>query len=413
MEEYRGARKTPEREAEEDSDIDLFRHLTVLSQEQALALTYCTFRLAMKGIRVIRLEPLRGDPNRHVGFPLGNEKGMNSYFLPVNAGKKCVTLDLSGDEGKEILSELITRLPVDIFCTNQLPGNYDRLGVSYERIRSIREDIIWVGLSGFGPERSEPAYDPMIQAMTGLMDETGEPERDPMTIGVPIVDLGAGNNAYTAIMEALYKREKTGRGSRIDISMAQGAVSLLATKIPNVRLGEPAGRFGNRHRFFAPVDTYPTQDGYVLLAVGSDLQWESFSNLPGFESLRLPAYRTNAGRMADVDVLNDKIRALTQTRTTEEMVALCRQAGVPASRVNNIHDVLADPYFAGLMWQTADARTGMEITLAPPPVEIPYRPERRLPFAPRLGEHNDEIYGGILGYGADKLRRLRESKVIS
>lgn len=395
-----------------DSALPSLEGLTVISQEQALALPYCTLRLAMKGARVIRLEAPQGDPNRYVGQPLKDHPAMNSYFLPPNAGKEAITLNLKEPEGKRILHDLIRKLKVDVFCTNQIPRNYEGLGVDYETLRSVKEDIIWVGLSGFGPERSEPAYDPIMQAMTGLMDETGEPERDPMLFGVPIVDLEAGNQAYTAIIEALYKRERTGKGSRIDVSMAQCGVSLLVTKIPNIGFGEPVGRYGNMHRFFAPCNTYPTRDGFVYMATGNDRQWKSLVSTPHFSSLDEPRYGRNAGRIADVHNLNDRLRALTAQLTTDEMLELCRSAGVAASRVYTVLDVLNDDYFRRMLWSTCEETTGLKVTLAPPPVDVPNRPDKTLKFPPGLGEHNEAIFGGVLGYSADQISSLKERGVI-
>lgn len=366
----------------------------------------------MKGARVIRIEALQGDPNRYVGQPLEGETAMNSYFLPPNAGKEAMTLNLRDPEGRKILHDLIRELKVDVFCTNQIPKNYESLGVDYETVRSVKEDIIWVGLSGFGPERSEPAYDPIMQAMTGLMDETGEPDRDPMLFGLPIVDLEAGNQAYTAIVEALYKREKTGKGTRIDISMAQCALSLLVTKIPNIGFGEPVGRYGNMHRFFAPCNTYPTKDGFVYMATGNDRQWKSLVSQPHFSSLDEPQYERNAGRISDVHNLNERLRALTAQLTTDEMLELCRSAGVAASRVYTVLDVMNDPFFSRLMWRTVQESTGLNVILAPPPVNVPNRPDQTLKFPPRLGEHNEAILRGVLGYSADQISSLKERGVI-
>jgi formyl-CoA transferase len=130
------------------------KDVKVLSVEQAVALPYCTWRLAVEGADVVRIEPLWGDPNRNVGEKVIEEEGMNAYFMSVNSGKKGISLNLGTPQGQEILGKLIKELDVDIFTCNQLPANYKKLGIDYERIRSIKNDIIWVGLSGFGPDRS-------------------------------------------------------------------------------------------------------------------------------------------------------------------------------------------------------------------------------------------------------------------
>ena len=170
--------------------------LTVLSVEQAVSLPYCTWRLAVDGASVIRVESLQGDPNRKVGKNILNEDLMNSYFLSVNSGKKSITLNLKTESGQQIIKDLIQKLDVDIFTNNQIPANCKKLGIDYEQIKAIKNDIIWVNVSGFGPERSEAAYDPMIQAYSGIMDTNGVPESEPLKFGISIADIEAANQAY-------------------------------------------------------------------------------------------------------------------------------------------------------------------------------------------------------------------------
>ena len=146
-------------------DTNLFKNITVLSLEQATVLPYLTLRLAEDGANVIRLEhPIYGDPNRRVGDDVLKEDRMFSYYLSINAGKKALTLDIGNPQGQNIFKELILKLKVDIFATNQLPRNYAKLGIEYERLKKIKEDIIWLGMTGFGPQSNEAAYDPVLQA---------------------------------------------------------------------------------------------------------------------------------------------------------------------------------------------------------------------------------------------------------
>ncbi|NIS61811.1 MAG: CoA transferase, partial [Proteobacteria bacterium] len=208
------------------NEVELFGKLTVLALEQATTLPYLTWRLVHQGTTVIRLEhPVYGDPNRRVGDDVLNEDRMFSYFLAINSGKKALTLDLSTPEGQEIFERLITKLRVDIFATNQLPRNYSKLGIDYDRLKEIKKDIIWLGLTGFGPTSNEAAYDPVLQARGGLMELTGEKEGPPQVVGIPLADMGASEHAFGELMKALYKREVTGEGSRIDVSMFQSTVS--------------------------------------------------------------------------------------------------------------------------------------------------------------------------------------------
>ena len=366
------------------------KHIKVLSVEQAAALPYCTWRLAVEGADVIRVEPLWGDPNRKVGKKIIKEEGMNAYFMSVNAGKKAISLNLGSSEGQEIFGELIDKLDVDIFTCNQIPGNYKKLGIDYERLSSIKSDIIWVGISGFGPDRSEPAYDPMIQAYSGIMDTNGEPNTPPLRFGVSIVDIEAGNQAYSEIMKALYLREKTGKGRRIDISMLDCAMSLLSLHVPLVSLGIDVPKTGNFHPNFTPVGVYKAKDGYISIAVGNEAQWRSMVEFPGFEVLDKPKYLTNNDRTANADQLTDDINSVLRNKHTSEIIEMFKKVKIPVSEVRMVKDVLEDSYLSSKLLRTKDPKTNLEVTLAPPPVKPVGKID--LSFPPRFGEHNKEIY---------------------
>ncbi|MDH3957572.1 MAG: CoA transferase, partial [Desulfobacteraceae bacterium] len=212
--------------------MEFFKNLTVLSLEQATVLPYLTYRLAHDGINVIRLEhPVYGDPNRMVGWNLLNEERMNTYYLCINSGKKAMTLNLADPEGQKIFHKLIQELKVDIFATNQLPRNYEKLGIDYETIKALKPDIIWLGITGFGPQSNEPAYDPILQARSGLMDLTGEKEGEPYVTGIPLPDMGTSEHCYGLVMKALYKREVTGEGSCMNMSMYESSLSWITIPI--------------------------------------------------------------------------------------------------------------------------------------------------------------------------------------
>jgi crotonobetainyl-CoA:carnitine CoA-transferase CaiB-like acyl-CoA transferase len=207
---------------------------------------------------------------------------MNAYFLPNNLGKESITLNLLDQEGQALLHRLIQETPIDIFATNQRPDSYKKLGIDYETLSVVKPDLIWVGITGFGPTNNEAAYDPILQARAGFMELTGDPDGDPMVFGLPMVDLGAGEHAYGLVMKSLYQRAVTGDGVRLDISMFQSAVSWMVSPVMlshsfDVRVT----RHGNTHQFFAPVSVYPTSDGYVYLAVGNDRQWEALTGQAG------------------------------------------------------------------------------------------------------------------------------------
>jgi formyl-CoA transferase len=340
---------------------------------------------------------------------------MFSYYLSINAGKKALTLDLATAEGQNILKELILGLKVDIFATNQLPKNYSKLGIEYEMLKRIREDIIWLGMTGFGPQSNEAAYDPVLQARGGLMELTGEKGGSPQVMGIPLPDMGASEHGYGLLMKALFKRAMTGQGSRIDLSMFESTVSWLTQPITHtVTFKKKVSRRGNTHEFFAPVSVYETENGYAYIAVGNDRQWETMTRISGFESLYKKEYERNAGRIADVDNLNHAINTVTRRFTTEGLIDLFNKATIPISRVNTMEEVVEDPLVKPNLIRSRDPRTDIEITIAPTPFNTPYLKSvnRMLSFPPRFGEHNDEIYGGLLGYHSAQLKELKEKNII-
>ncbi|MFH1115899.1 MAG: CoA transferase [Pseudomonadota bacterium] len=389
--------------------------LKVLSLEQATVVPYLTYRLAMDGMEVIRLEhPVYGDPNRMIGNNVLNEERMNAYYLCINAGKKALTLNLADPKGKEILLALIRELNVDIFMTNQLPKNYGKLGIDYDTLKTAREDIIWLGVTGFGPDSNEGAYDPILQARSGLMDLTGEADGDPQVLGIPLPDMGTSEHSYGLLMKALFTRAVSGKGTRIDLSMFESSVSWLTVPITmTATFDADITRRGNTHEFFCPVSVYQTADGFIYLAVGNDRQWKAMVSLEPFSSLDKPGYEKNRGRIDDVANLNAAINAITREHPSASLIELFSSITVPVSRINSVRDTIAEPLVQRRLLSSKDPKTGTVITLAPPPNMTRFleHGDRRMTFPPRFGEHNAEYYGR-LGYSDEDIAGLRSDGVI-
>ena len=395
--------------------MDLFKNLTVLSLEQATVLPYLTYRLAHDGMQVIRLEhPVYGDPNRLIGENVLGEERMNAYYLCINSGKKALTLNLGDPEGQKIFHSLIQELKVDIFTTNQLPRNYQKLGIDYESLKALKPDIIWLGVTGFGPDSNEAAYDPILQARSGLMEMTGEADGDPQVLGIPLPDMGTSEHSYGLLMKALYRREATGEGSCINMSMFESSVSWLTVPITlSTLLKKEITRRGNTHEFFSPVSVYKTSNGFVYVAMGNDRQWKSLISHEIFKPLDKPEYEKNAGRIQDVENLNKAINEITRNHTSEELIELFKSMTLPISKIKTIPEVVADPLVERRLLFAEDQKTGTRITLPPPPNMTPFleKLDRNLSFPPRFGEHNGEIYGQ-LGYSNKDLTGLKEKGVI-
>jgi len=396
--------------------MDFLKTITVLSLEQATVVPYLTYRLAQDGMEIIRLEhPVYGDPNRMIGENVLGENRMNAYYLCINAGKKALTLNLAEPDGQHIFDRLIQDLNVDIFITNQLPKNYQKLGIDFDRLKGIKNDIIWLGVTGFGPDSNEGAYDPILQARSGLMDLTGQADGDPQVLGIPLPDMGTSEHAYGLLMKALLKRQFTGEGSRIDLSMFESSVSWLTVPITlTSSFGKKITRRGNTHEFFCPVSVYQTQNGFVYMAVGNDRQWKALVSQPVFKPLDKPEYEKNAGRIQDVENVNKAMNAITMQMTSETLIELLQSITVPVSKIKSIEDVIQDPLVKKRLLFAKDPVTSRRITLSPPPIMNSFIEESKgeLTFPPRFGEHNDEIYGQKLGYSVTAREDLQSRGII-
>jgi len=388
--------------------------------EQALSLPSATLRFAQLGWRVIRVEAtpsgnneFPGDPNRYIGQQLF-ERDRRSFFLAPNLGKQSIALNLREKEGQQILHRIIRSLNVDVFCCNTLPGRYESLGIDYGTLRTVKPDIIWAGISAMGPEYPDvPGYDPVLQAMAGFMELTGDPAGPPMLMGLPLVDLKAGDELYAAIWKALAERAETGQGASIDVSMLQCAASWLITTLPALNFDHnPAEitRSGNQNCQFVPTGAFPAKDGYVYIAVGNDLQWRRLASVSGFEAIATPARNTNDGRQAERKNIYEEITKVTSSATTTALTDNLSRAGVPHAAINNLPQVLQLEAIKSRLTSsvTPDGRT---FFFQPMAIDTPAA-RTNLPFAPRYGEHTDFIMREI-GFTPEDSKRYLEKNIIA
>jgi crotonobetainyl-CoA:carnitine CoA-transferase CaiB-like acyl-CoA transferase len=370
---------------------------TVLSMEQALSLSYGTLRLMQLGWRVIRLESAPrpgqstpGDPNRYVGLS-GAGSDRRSYFIAPNVGKEAIAIDLKQAEGRELLLRIVRELPVDLFACNTLPRRYEELGIDYETLRRANDKLIWVGVSAMGPDYPDvPGYDPALQAYLGYMDLTGEPDGPPTLMGVPMVDLKAGDEVFAQTMLALAEQAEGGGGKRIDISMARAAASWLQTTLPLLDLGaEPSDvrRSGNEHREFVPVNVYRTADGWLYLAIGNDRQWKALVSLQPFERLAAPERESNEGRRTERVAIREELSRALGNHSTGELLPLLRRAGLVATPINGIAELRGAEGVAEHLTRTR-LPDGREVMLPPAAVG---RTAGEFPLAPMYGEHTKPV----------------------
>ncbi len=392
---------------------------TVLSLEQALTLPYATQRFVQLGWRVIRIESpgeKSGDPNRYIGEDTGVED-LHSYFIPPNLGKEGVTINLKKKEGQELLKKLIRELEIDVFLCNTLPIRYQQLGIDFENLKEANPDLIWCGISALGPDFPDRAgYDPALQAMIGYMHLTGEESRDPMLCGLPIIDLKAGDEAFSQVLLALLEQKDKPGGKRIDISMAQCAASWLITALPQLEFVEDPSklftRSGNEHRSFIPSNSYPTKDSFVYLAIGSNFQWKKLTEIPGFEHLAKTDRETNQGRLEDKENIYADMRKGLKSYNTADFIIECQKAKLAVAPVNSTSEVAKLDFIKEKMISTT-LPTGKKVDLYPAMADTDYlnREGSHLPLPPRLGEHNNSVFTEA-GLNKDEIASLKSSSVI-
>jgi crotonobetainyl-CoA:carnitine CoA-transferase CaiB-like acyl-CoA transferase len=286
--------------------------------------------LADMGAEVIKVEePGKGDDSR--GYP-PFLRGTSTYFANLNRNKQSIILDLKKQEAKVLLLDLLKKS--DILLENFKPGTMDRLGLSYDEVRKVNPGIIYASISGFGqygPYTDRPGYDIIGQAMGGLMSVSGWPDSPPTRTGTAMADIVAGLNACIGILAALKGRERTGLGERIDVALVDSMVSAMETVIQiYLAEGRVPQRVGNRYEFIAPYDSFPAEDGWVVIGVGGQEVWKRFCRVIGQEALvEDPEFLTNRDRVNNVVRLEEIVTQWTSKRKVDEIVSLLMEVSVP------------------------------------------------------------------------------------
>jgi crotonobetainyl-CoA:carnitine CoA-transferase CaiB-like acyl-CoA transferase len=351
----------------------------VLDLSRVLAGPLCAMMLGDLGASVIKVErPGSGDDTRGWGPPFDAD-GQSAYFLSCNRNKLSLAADFRDEADRTLLRELLAE--ADVVLDNFLPGVLGRYGLDPDRLLAQFPRLIWCTISGFGPESPRPGYDFVVQAESGWMAMTGEPDGDPMKVGVAMVDVTTGKDATIGILAALTARERAGdRGlpaadRRIQVTLASSAAAALVNVAQNTLVtGRPARRWGNAHANLVPYQLFRAADRPIVLAVGTDDQWVAAMRAIGLTDLADDeTLRTNAGRLAQRERIVTRITAQLLTAESVEWIRRLDDAGVPCGVVREVHDALEHV--------TASARTGM------PPLwngRVRFEP-------PRLGEHTVTI----------------------
>ncbi len=392
----------------------------VLDLSRVLAGPWATMQLADLGAEVIKVErPGAGDDTRGWGPPwFEDEAGdriTSSYYLAPNRNKKSVTIDMANPEGQALVRALAARS--HIVVENFKLGGLAAYGLDWESLKAVNPALVYCSITGFGqdgPRAHEAGYDFMIQGMSGLMSVTGPIGGEPYRVGVALVDVLTGLNATIAILAALRHAEATGEGQQIDMALFDVAVASMANQATGYLVsGEAPGRIGNEHPSITPYQTFPTRDGYIILAIGNDGQFARFVREAGMAALADDVrFVTNALRTINRRALEPILENILAGRTTAEWMAALSRCAVPCGPINSL-----DATFADSQAEHRGLKLSMPSPRGPSPgVRSPHRlsatPGPAPEAPPMLGEHSREILSDLLGLGESDLDRLAESGVI-
>ncbi|MEE1922406.1 CaiB/BaiF CoA-transferase family protein [Pseudomonas sp. 148P] len=401
-------------------------HLRVLDLSRVLAGPWSGQILADLGAEVIKVErPGSGDDTRAWGPPfLKDAKGENTseaaYYLSANRNKRSVTIDFTQAEGQRLVRELAAKS--DVVIENFKVGGLAAYGLDYESLRQINPNLIYCSITGFGqtgPYAKRAGYDFMIQGLGGLMSLTGRPEGDegagPVKVGVALTDILTGLYSTVAILAALAHRDQHGGGQHIDMALLDVQVACLANQAMNyLTTGNAPRRLGNAHPNIVPYQDFPTADGDFILTVGNDGQFRKFAEVAGQPQWADdPRFATNKLRVANRAELIPLIRQATVFKTTAEWVSQLEQAGVPCGPINDLAQMFADPQVKarGLAIDIAHPLAGSVPQVASP-IRLSATPVEYRNAPPLLGEHTEQVLGGVLGLAVEDIQRLREAGVL-
>ena len=386
--------------------------ITVVTAEQAVAAPLATRHLADLGARVIKAErPGEGDFAR--GYD-GAVLGLSSYFVWLNRSKESLTLNLKHRRAQEIMARLIER--ADVFVQNLAPGAAERLGLGAAELARRYPRLVVCDISGYGsggPCRDRKAYDLLIQSEAGLLSVTGTPET-PSKAGISIADIAAGMYAYSGILSALFQRERTDQGARLEVSMLEALAEWMGTPLYYAHYGGTAPeRTGASHATIYPYGPFRTGDGRgVMLGVQNEREWRAFCHavLGRPDAADDPRFTSNVGRVANREALARMIEEAFSRLTADQLVARLDAAQIANARINEMEEVWHHPQFtARERWREVKTPAGLIAALLPPATLS--TSEARMEAVPALGEHTDSVLSW-LGFSPEEITQFRAEAVV-
>jgi crotonobetainyl-CoA:carnitine CoA-transferase CaiB-like acyl-CoA transferase len=388
----------------------------VLDLSRILAGPWSTMTLADLGAEVWKVEPPgSGDDTR--GWRPPAVGGEATYYLCCNRGKRGLAVDLGHEAGRRVVQRLAAE--ADVLVENFRAGGLDRFGLDYASVRASNPRVVYCSVSGFGRTGSlaaRPGYDFLLQAEAGLMSITGEAAGEPMRFGVAVVDIVTGMNATQAILAALFARERTGEGQRVEVALYDSAVQLLANVASGyLNTGVPPRRHGNAHPTVIPYQVFPTADGDLVLAVGNDRQFAALCRdvLDAPDLAEDGRFGHASGRIEHREALVAALSARFRARPTAAWLGRLHAAGIPAGRVRTVPEVFAAPETEerGLVVEAPHPTAG-SVRMVASPLRLDGTPVGPPTAPPLLGEHTEEVLRRVLGLGRDEIDRLRAERAI-
>jgi CoA:oxalate CoA-transferase len=390
--------------------------ITVLDFGQIFQGPYATMLMAKAGADVIKIEPPGGEPLRRRVIAAGGETTLPIAML--NANKRGVTLNLKSAAGTDLLKQMVAR--ADVLLENFSPGTLDGLGVGYEVLKDINPKLIYATGTGFGitgPDRDNLAMDFTIQAASGIMSITGDPDGPPMKAGPTLVDFMGGIHLYAAVMTALLQRVTTGQGQLVEVAMQETVYPSLASSYDYyARTGKVPPRAGNRQAGLAsaPYNAFRTKDGWVAIHVVTEGHWQNLLRAMGRDDLLDdPRFSTNPARTENMDATEALVTAWTIGLGKAEVVAAAKRYKIPVASVRNAVEVMNDAHMHERgMLQRVDHPSLGPVILPNSPLRL-HGSDRVEPMpSPLLGQHNNDIYGKWLGLGAEGVEALKRAGAI-
>lgn len=391
----------------------------VLDFTRVLAGPLCTMMLADLGAEVIKIESLIGDETRQWGPPWAGDgpDRQSAYYLSVNRNKRSLSLNLKHPQGQQIARSLAVKS--HIVVENFKPGQMAGFGLSYEDLRALNPSIVYGSLTGYGqtgPYSERPGYDYVIQAMSGLMAITGEPEGEPMKVGVAISDVIAGLNMSTALLAALRHTERTGHGQHVDIALYDTQLAALVNIASNYLVsGQNPPRYGSQHANIVPYQTFQAQDGAFVVAVGNDRQFQQLCNLLNQPTLAQDErFATNPARVAHRMELIPLLQGVFSQKPVDGWVDGLLALGIPAGPIQSVAQALNNPHTqARGMVESVTLPNGTSVDLVASPLKLSATPPQIHTAPPQIGQDSAAVLCQLLGRSEDEIQSLRDQGVIA